>query len=96
MSRYARLGWVYDVISLEAVLYRRPRPRLAELFGPMPGATVVDVGCGTGLNLAWLRRAVVTGRTRRRHRSQPQHARRSAAPRNGTVRATSCSSRVTR
>jgi SAM-dependent methyltransferase len=61
MSRYAHLGSIYDVISLEAVLYRRPRAQLAELFGPMRGATVVDVGCGTGLNLAWLRQAVSPG-----------------------------------
>ncbi len=61
MKRYAHLGAVYDVVSLEAFLYRGPRQRLCELLGPMPGATVVDVGCGTGLNLSWLHRAVSPG-----------------------------------
>jgi SAM-dependent methyltransferase len=61
VSRYDHIGPIYDVISLEPLLYRRPRRRLAELFGAMPGATVVDVGCGTGLNLDWLRRAVTPG-----------------------------------
>lgn len=60
MSRYDHLGAVYDLLSLEAVLYRRPRARLAELLGPMPGGTVVDIGCGTGLNLAWLCAAVTS------------------------------------
>jgi len=61
MKRYQHLGAVYDVVSLEALLYRRPRQRLCELLGPMPGSTVVDVGCGTGLNLSWLHRAVSPG-----------------------------------
>jgi S-adenosylmethionine-diacylgycerolhomoserine-N-methlytransferase len=61
VSRYDHIGRLYDAISLEVLLYRRPRRRLAELFASMPGATVVDVGCGTGLNLTWLRRAVTPG-----------------------------------
>ncbi|MEP7203068.1 MAG: methyltransferase domain-containing protein [Ilumatobacteraceae bacterium] len=61
MKRYAHLGVIYDVISLEVFLYRRPRKRLCEIVGPMPGATVVDVGCGTGLNLSWLHQAVSPG-----------------------------------
>jgi len=59
-SRYDHVGPIYDAVSLE-VLYRRPRRRLAELFGLLPGAVVVDLGCGTGRNLAWLRRAVAPG-----------------------------------
>jgi SAM-dependent methyltransferase len=59
-GRYEHLGPIYDAVSLE-VLYRRPRRRLADLFGALPGAVVVDLGCGTGRNLAWLRRAVAPG-----------------------------------
>jgi len=61
VKRYCHAGPVYDALSLEAVLYRSPRHRLGELFGTLPGATVVDVGCGTGLNLPWLVRAVSPG-----------------------------------
>ncbi len=61
MRRYAHLGRWYDLVSLEALLYRRPRRRLAELLGPLAGATVIDVGCGTGLNLGWLHAAVSPG-----------------------------------
>ncbi len=61
MKRYAHLGRIYDLISLEPLLYRGPRQRLGELLGPIPGATVVDVGCGTGLNLGWLHEAVSPG-----------------------------------
>jgi len=57
-SRYALAGPVYDLLSLERLVYRRPRARLMEMLGPLPGATVVDVGCGTGLNFAPLRRLV--------------------------------------
>jgi S-adenosylmethionine-diacylgycerolhomoserine-N-methlytransferase len=58
MSRYGHIGSLYDVVSLEAILYRRPRAALARLLGPMPGATVIDLGCGTGLNFGWLHNAV--------------------------------------
>lgn len=58
MLRYARAGPLYDLVSLEPLLYRRPRRRLLELLGPMPGAVVVDLGCGTGLNLAGLHQLV--------------------------------------
>jgi len=57
-GRYARLGRLYDVVSLEPLLYRRPRARLLELLGSQPGATVLDLGCGTGLDLAGLVRIV--------------------------------------
>ncbi|MBA3605706.1 MAG: ubiquinone biosynthesis protein, partial [Acidimicrobiia bacterium] len=45
-DRYGLAGRLYDVVSLEPLLYRRPRARLLELLGPLPGATVVDIGCG--------------------------------------------------
>lgn len=50
MRRYAAQGRFYDVLSLEAPVYRRPRLRLLHLLAPAPGSTVVDLGCGTGLN----------------------------------------------
>jgi ubiquinone/menaquinone biosynthesis C-methylase UbiE len=52
---------LYDCVSVEPLLYRRLRQRLGELLGPIPGATVVEVGCGTGLNLGWLHDAVSPG-----------------------------------
>jgi len=63
MSRYDHAGALYDLVSLEPFLYRRPRRRLMELLGPMPGGTVVDVGCGTGLNFPGLRQLVGAGGT---------------------------------
>lgn len=56
--RYDHIGAIYDVISLERWLYRRPRQRLHDMIGPQPGATVIDAGCGTGLNFDGLVRLV--------------------------------------
>lgn len=56
--RYAHIGAVYDAISLERWLYRRPRQHLHDMIGAQPGATIVDAGCGTGLNFDGLRRLV--------------------------------------
>lgn len=61
MRRYALAGRLYDLVSLERPLYWQPRARLMELLGPMPGATVVDAGCGTGLNFPALQRVVTPG-----------------------------------
>lgn len=57
-SRYAHIGRLYDLISLENLLYRRPRRALMAMLGPRPGATVLDVGCGTGLNFPELQRLI--------------------------------------
>jgi len=59
--RYAHAGPLYDLLSFERLLYRRPRERLLAMLGPLPGAIVVDVGCGTGRNLAGLRELVGPG-----------------------------------
>lgn len=56
--RYRYIGRVYDAVSMERLLYAAPRRRLLSLIGPMPAATIVDVGCGTGLNFAGLRQLV--------------------------------------
>jgi len=50
--RYAAIGPIYDHVSLERLLYRAPRRRLLQLLAPAAGATVLDIGCGTGLNFA--------------------------------------------
>ena len=54
MWRYSLLGRAYDAISLERPLYRRPRAELLGRLDLRPGWTVVDLGCGTGLNLPGL------------------------------------------
>lgn len=56
--RYAAVGPIYDHVSLERLLYRAPRRRLLDLLAPEPGATVLDVGCGTGLNFAGVMRCI--------------------------------------
>jgi len=58
VRRYAALGRCYDVLSLEAPVYRRPRLRLLHLLAPAPGSTVVDLGCGTGLNFPGILAAI--------------------------------------
>lgn len=51
-GRYDAVGRVYDIVSLERMVYRRPRLRMLQLLAPPPGGIVIDVGCGTGLNLS--------------------------------------------
>lgn len=54
LQRYRHIGRVYDILSLERILYSKPRRHLHELIGPLPATTILDVGCGTGLNFAGL------------------------------------------
>ena len=54
LQRYRHIGRVYDILSLERILYSEPRRRLHELIGPLPATTILDVGCGTGYNFAGL------------------------------------------
>lgn len=56
--RYATAGPVYDALSLESLLYRGPRRRLLELVDLAPGATVLDLGCGTGLSFPGILAAI--------------------------------------
>jgi SAM-dependent methyltransferase len=48
----------YDAISGERLVYRRGRVTGIKLLGLQKGDTVLDVGCGTGLNFALLVEAV--------------------------------------
>lgn len=57
-GRYDAVGLVYDVVSLERMVYHRPRLRMLHLLAPPPGGIVIDVGCGTGLNLKPLLAAI--------------------------------------
>ena len=54
---------VYDALSGERLVYRRGRIAGIDLLGLVEGDTVLDVGCGTGLNFPMLADAVgATGR----------------------------------
>jgi len=59
-QRYTTVARVYDLVSAEPV-YRRGRRLAVPLLRLRPGATVLDLGCGTGLNFDLLARAVGTG-----------------------------------
>jgi demethylmenaquinone methyltransferase/2-methoxy-6-polyprenyl-1,4-benzoquinol methylase len=48
--RYAQLARVYERSLGERLLYARARRQAVELLRLAPGATVVDIACGTGLN----------------------------------------------
>ncbi len=48
--RYDLIARRYDTVSLERWLYAAPRARALDLLGAHPGDTVLDLGCGTGLN----------------------------------------------
>jgi demethylmenaquinone methyltransferase/2-methoxy-6-polyprenyl-1,4-benzoquinol methylase len=48
--RYGRLARVYERSLGERLLYARARRHAVELLRLAPGATVVDIACGTGLN----------------------------------------------
>jgi ubiquinone/menaquinone biosynthesis C-methylase UbiE len=51
-DRYGRLARIYDWANLEPLLYSRARTRAIELLELRPGAKVLDVACGTGVNFA--------------------------------------------
>lgn len=55
---YERGARCYDSISGERTVYRRGRTAGVDLLGLRPGDTVLDVGCGTGLNFPLLVAAV--------------------------------------
>ncbi|WP_104081003.1 class I SAM-dependent methyltransferase [Cryobacterium sp. Y11] len=55
---YEAAGPLYDALSGERVVYRTGRESGVALLKPSTGDTVLDVGCGTGLNFALLVDAV--------------------------------------
>ncbi|MDJ0349926.1 methyltransferase domain-containing protein [Cryobacterium sp. PH29-G1] len=60
---YEAAAGLYDVLSGEGLVYRAGRQRGVPLLELRPGDTVLDLGCGTGLNLALLVDAVGPGGT---------------------------------
>lgn len=58
LHRYGLGAPLYDVVSMERVVYRAGRVASIDELGLGPGDRVLDVGCGTGLNFALLVGAV--------------------------------------
>lgn len=51
LRTYRALAPVYDVVSLERLLYREGRQSVVRAVHLEPGQQVLDVGCGTGLSM---------------------------------------------
>ncbi len=52
--RYAFAARWYDQLSAERTVYRRPRITGVAALDLRPGERVLDIACGTGLNMPWL------------------------------------------
>jgi ubiquinone/menaquinone biosynthesis C-methylase UbiE len=55
---YTRWAGVYDLLASAAPGIGTVRRRAVDALAPDPGETVVEMGCGTGANLPYLREAV--------------------------------------
>ncbi len=51
-ARYRAVAGVYDLVSLEGPVYRRPRLAAIRALRLSLGQQVLDLGCGNGLSLA--------------------------------------------
>lgn len=60
---YSTFAPFYDLLSGEYPVYRAGRTLGVELLDLEPGAQVLDIGCGTGLNFALLQRKIGPGGT---------------------------------
>ncbi len=60
VPRYRFGARVYDVVSMERLVYRPGRRAAIQALNLTPGARMLDVGCGTGLNFPYLAAAVGT------------------------------------
>jgi S-adenosylmethionine-diacylgycerolhomoserine-N-methlytransferase len=58
LARYGRLAPIYDWANLERLLYARARARAIALLDLRPGARVLDVACGTGVNFALIEQRI--------------------------------------
>ncbi len=60
---YTTFAGLYDLLSLDWPVYRSGRVAAIAALGLRPGDRVLDLGCGTGLNLRHLQRRIgTTGR----------------------------------
>lgn len=59
--RYRRLAPIYERTLGERLLYARARQHAIELLRLAPGATVIDVACGTGLNFPLIEERIGPG-----------------------------------
>ena len=86
LAQYRRRARFYDQ---ELALFEPIREQAIASLKLQPGATVLDVGCGTGLSFRLLQRPPGQGRPHRRHRAMPrddgQGPRPGAATRIGTT-----------
>jgi len=55
---YTRWARLYDLLAVRTPGIGRLRRAAVDCLDPQPGATVVEMGCGTGANLSLLRRRV--------------------------------------
>lgn len=57
-GRYGKLARVYERTLGDRMLYAQARRRAVELLRLAPGATVLDIACGTGLNFALIEKRI--------------------------------------